>query len=473
MLRRETKQPKNQTLRQAATSWRQQTHDEPLHLKTKRINPQQFRRSNSHLYTRTPNKSNNNENKANQSLWDENGCLIRSKNEIGKSTKKPLLKRSASVNSIHPNIIKNLTHQTTERPPLDTKTHHTIKFTETRVRPITRTRPTRKEQEDSTIRLATRSLPKRERSVQPRRQSSDFQGFINRQNKSIKSHNRKPSPQKEYKIDFSEGTKKLLQKSTSSSVLSHSIYSIKKKEDPSRREQTNQTKKTTPSKNQNSNNNQKINNNTNTNNSNNTTNNTNKNNNRNNKNAVVEGNVRPKIMKRSQNRLQDMDYDMEKVLKEDRRKILIASVRIEDGSMKLPSSARNQNPNESNSKQATNRDLSQSRKSNLSSRRRSASVNSSFSGMNKDSFVPRRYQPDSVYSTRMRIQEKINEMRPIIDADEDEIKYSAAARRNSQKKRNYVPDYIRSFDMIKPDFDDPRRMERRKTMSKALGLNCV
>ena len=404
MLRRETRKPQNQTLREAASSWRNQNQEESLNLKTKRINPQQFRRSNSHLLT-----SRQETEKRYDLVWDENGCLIHK--PVNVTTKPNFLKRSTSVLSMHSSILDQFEKERKnkernakpERPPLDIRTHHTIKFIDAKVKPITRSKVTRKRQQETTSRLSTRVIPVRQKSVQPKKLSSDFEGFMNRQTQSIKMHNKKHEEPPQYKFNISEGSKKVLRRSQS--ALSHSVYDIKKKEDTIRPRKSGNSSVT------------------------------------NNENDIrKENKAKPKIIKREPGRLQNMDPEMEKIFKEDRRKVLIASVRIEDGSLQLP--------------------IGRQRKP-IKPRK-----------ANNEPYIPKRLQPDSVFETRRRIQEKINEMKPIIDANEEDIKWSAEARRKSNKKRNYLPNYIRSLsDMMVPDFDDPRRNERRAIMAKALGLN--
>ena len=65
----------------------------------------------------------------------------------------------------------------------------------------------------------------------------------------------------------------------------------------------------------------------------------------------------------------------------------------------------------------------------------------------EDLYIPMKYQPDSVYLTRKRIDSKINELRPIIQANKEEIQWNKA-KKGGSKKKDYMPKYIRTIDQI-------------------------
>lgn len=382
MIRRETGYNQVQALRQQATLWRE-PQDDAVQLNSRKINPQQFRKNNSHLYSNS--KHDDKENP----IWDDNGCLL------NKPEKKSSgLKRSASVASLHSNLYPNQKSESNSRKVRKDEEDSYLDDSENESKRLTTKQRQRKKQQDSILRLTTKKTPQREKSVQPRLLSTDFEGFIHRQTDCVKAHNKKPKPVQNYKIDISEGTKKLLKRSQK--LSSHSIYDLKPRE--KRDEEFEICSRSGSSL-----------------------------------------SARPK-MKKQEWRLSNMDVEKERELKEDRMTILRAKIDAEEN---------------------------RSQKSNEKVKPKINSRSSSRYYQNEEPYIPQKYQPNSVYQTRKRIELKINEMKPILEAEQNELNWNTQEKKNKNKKkiREYVPDYMQTInDVISPSWDDDKKRNKKRDM---------
>lgn len=380
MLRRETSRSQAQVLRQQATLWRE-PQDDMVQLNSKKVNTQQFRKNNSHLYSNTKHVD-----KESNPIWDDQGCLLKKAER-----KQPgILRRSASVASFHKSIYPKQKFDNNTKNSKLQQFEDSSRFDDSESSP-SRSRLTRKQQEDSVIRLTKRKNPVREKSVQPRLLSTDFEGFIHRQTNCSKARHQKPAPVPDYKIDISEGTKKLLQRSQK--LSSHSIYNLKTK---SKREEELEAQNQSESN----------------------------------------FSVKPKIRK-SEYRLANMNLEKEKELKEDRLALLRVKYDDEEGL-----------------------NLSEEKRVKPKLNQRS----SSRYYQNEEPYIPQKYQPNSVYATRKRIEAKINEMRPILEADQEQITWSIKEKKNRKKTKNkeYLPDYMKTInDVIRPSWEEDHKRAKK------------
>lgn len=353
MLKRQSSFVEPQFLREQATTWRN-PEDERKRSRTKTVNPHNFRKNNSHLYP-----SSKPHDKKVENYWDENGFLIQ---KAAENTNRNVMRRSASVLSMHPNI----------RPTSKASAKNAIQTSRTNLsntqRPAIRKR-TKKEQAEATIRLSTRpkAQPQRQKSVQPRRVSTDFDGFIYRQTKSTKIRNQQPEPEKEHKIQMCEGSKSYLRKSQK--AVTHSVYDLRNRDFAEE--------------------------------------------------SLSVSNdwsfsLKPKL-RRNEYRLTNMDLKSEKERKAQKLETMRQQYDAE-----LMQKIDNY-PKHDFSQFAPNE--------------------------GEDLYIPMKYQPDSVYLTRKRIDSKINELRPIIQANKEEIQWSKA-KKGGSKKKDYMPKYIRTIDQI-------------------------
>lgn len=374
MLRRETSYSQVQALRQQATLWRE-PQDDAVQLNSRKINPQQFRKNNSHLYSNSKPAD-----KESNPIWDDNGCLLK------KTEKKPSgLRRSASVASLHSTLYADQkTHTNTRKAQqydIDSKFDDSDGMTKKKL--------TKKQQQDSVLRLTTKKTHAREKSVQPRLLSTDFEGFIHRQTDCVKAHNKKPKPVQDYKIDISEGTKKLLKRSQK--LSSHSIYDLKPKDKRNDELEIQNRSESSLS-------------------------------------------ARPK-MKKQEWRLSNMNLEKERELKEDRMTILRAKINAEEG-----------------------RYVEKKVKPKINSRSTTRYY------QDEEPYVPQKYQPNSVYQTRKRIETKIIEMRPILEAEQNELNWNTQEKKNKKKAKNkeYLPDYMKTInDVIRPSWEEDHKRTKK------------
>ena len=372
---REKRRRENEVIRENASMWRDEPP--PLGRKIKRRTGDIQNRNNESFLSSLNKKITRK--KPEEVHWDEEGRLIKFHPEEFQVVKKSS-RRSNSVSIRNANTANN-NNNDNEKPDFVSrigKIHYEYEKNQAdddeMIECTTNRKPTKEEQRDSSIRLSTLKKSKRQRSIQPKK-STDFTSFIERQQHYVKVRCMKMQPPPEYKIEMSEGTKRFM---NDENYRKHSVTDcIEQKRDQFR---------------------------------------------------VKREEVQPKINKKKNFRMANMDYAEEKKMKEVKKNILRVQNDVDMGLFKLPEKRRRRT-----------RDLSELEKAN-----------------------DPKLRNDSIYAERSRIQDKIKEMEPIFDAEVEEMK--RINEYDKSKKKKYVPNYIQEIcDTI--GYDPTKRFsEKNRTL---------
>ncbi|OHT00629.1 hypothetical protein TRFO_32652 [Tritrichomonas foetus] len=389
---RERRRKEHEIIRENAASWREEPLSPVRTMKSRRSAKYQNDLSKSTKKRQTNFNSNlkTSELRAKKTadLWDQDGNLIESnvklfkQNEEGRSTPKRAqsVKKGSTTTLVHPQPFSSRVpktkyeyEKTNQNDDQGVEFEKRNKFEEAIIGEILKTNPDistedlyfkvrdeyAKKIKEISFKLSTvRTQTKRERSVQPIKKSTDFPSFLERQKRYLKT--RAPKQQEEYKIEMSEGSKKMV----SERNYKHSVTDcVKKRKEEERIKREKEE-------------------------------------------------MQPKINKKRSFRLQNQEYEQEK---EAKMILLRTKNDIDIGAIRIP----DRRPLRSF------RDLSRESESRL--------------------------REDSIFAERFKISEKVKEMEPIFDAEEDEMKRIAELK---NKKKRYMPKYIKEIcDTIRNDPD--------------------